>query len=502
MRILFARNLVWYLFLFFIGTGVLGYVGYQKITEKQTEVQSVRVTRNTIVSTVVVSGKIEAKQSAQLTFPTVGTVQHVYKKEGDSVTAGEVLASLTQDTLVADYNAALQNLQYLESVKAELLRGPTEEARAVTETSVKIAEEDLARVTREQAQLVTSAYETLLSAGLEAYPTDLYNDDIPPTITGNYRCPQEGTYRLNVFGSKANSGYSYDLSGLETGRFSAYTDTPAPLGNCGLMIQFDATERYRSDEWYIPIPNTRSSQYLANQNAHKLALEQQRNAITAAEQALELSRNSEKNLNAVPSAETLRQADANIERARAELAVREAQIADYTIKAPFDGILAEFDIKVGETTAQTKAITLIQEGHYELIARIPEVDIAKVKLNNRVDVFFDAEPNTRHTGSVAFISPLSSQIDGVAYYDTRIMLTEEPLWIREGMNADVEIITEERSGILAIPKHFIIIENDAPFVYVRTGTQNTKTSVALGTQSTDGLVEVLNLTEGTELILP
>jgi multidrug efflux pump subunit AcrA (membrane-fusion protein) len=280
------------------------------------------------------------------------------------------------------------------------------------------------------------------------------------------------------------------------------TDTPVMLGECGLYIQFDANENYRQSDWVISIPNKRGAGYVAAKNAYDLAITQQATAIKAAEEALTLARESERSLNAPSTPEIIAQAEANVATAKARLAAIEARVTDYTIRAPFPGVITNVDMKVGEAANQNHTVTVVYEGDYELKAQIPEIDIKKVSLSSSAEVLFDADPNTTFPASITFISPLSSDVSGVSYYDATIELTNQPDWIREGLNADVIIKHETRQAVTALPKRYLITENNNSYVLIQNGATTTKTRVDTGLVGTDGLVEIRNLPVGTSVVRP
>lgn len=503
MRLLFVKNFLLLLvgILVVVAIAVFGiYIAQNTQTSSTSETAT--VSRGDVMHVVTVSGKVEAKNIATLSFPTTGTVHNVYKNEGDIVTQGDILASLTQDSVVNDYNAMVQNLKFLESSRAELIRGPENAKRTVTNTNVQIAEQDVYRTEQEQALIVRNARETLLSSELEAVPTNPTNNDTPPTITGNYLCTDEGTYTLSVFNSKSPTGYSYFLTGLEEGSYTAYTDVQKPIGTCGLYIQFDSEENYKNAEWTIAIPNTRSASYLTNLNAYRLALQQQSNAVAAAKQALELARHTEQSLNDKPSKEALEKIDATIAQTRSLLSVKEAQIADYTIRAPFNGTITQNNIKIGETASQDRNMTILQEGEYELKARIPEVDITDIRQGVEALVSFDAKPDEAVKGTIGYISSNATQIDGVAYYEATIILSNKPSWIREGLNADIQILIAQKKNVTRLPERFVLYESGKSYVLSSSVVGATKTALTTGTRGNDGYIEVTNLAEGTTVVLP
>ncbi len=494
------------LFLYCIGivliAGLTIYALNQTSRASDSPIETASVSKGTVTTIADVSGKIEAKEIAELRFPATGVVKEIFKQEGDSVIQGEIIASLAQDALVAEYSNALNSLTYQEQRKNELIRGPRTEAKTVTQKNVDIARENLARTEREQAKLVESARRILLSTNLEARPVNKANDDVPPVVTGTYNCDNEGNYTVSVFGSNAQSGYSYRLSGLGDGTYTAYVDAAGPFGDCGLSIQFDASEQYRNETWVIAIPNTESALYLENRNTYELALESQKNEVTAAEQALALAEHTQTNMNAAPTNEVLAQINAQIDVARATLALREAQIADYVIKAPYDGIITRSSINIGEVADIRSSMTLIREGSYELKARIPEVDIRKIAVGNTATALFDAAPDEPIPTLVEYVSPTSIEIDGVSYYEARMRLSYAPTWLREGLNADIDIVVEKKENVSVIPKRFVIEEQGTYYTHVLYDTHPVKTGLEVGLVGNDGFIEVMNIPVGTTVVIP
>jgi RND family efflux transporter MFP subunit len=321
-------------------------------------------------------------------------------------------------------------------------------------------------------------------------------------VTGSYLCDKEGRYVIEIFRSNSPSGYSFTLSGLEEGTFAAWTEVKFPLGNCGLSIKFDEDTRYRNGTWTITIPNTQSSVYATNLNTYNLALKQREKSVSTAELSLELAKKNEIYSNADATPETISKINAQIETAKAKLRRQEANITNFTIRAPFDGTITDINMKGGETSDQSKQIMLVDEGSFVLKARVPEVDIRHIAVGTPAEVIFDASAREVLPTTIEYISPLSTDIDGVAYYEARLRLTTQPNWIREGMNADITIVINEKDNTLVIPKQYLETEGAETYVSVVSGETITRTPVKTGIIGNDGFVEVLNLDKGTKLVLP
>lgn len=461
------------------------------------------VERGTVAELISVSGVLRAESEATLAFPSSGIVSSIYVNEGDTVSEGQILATLEQAELLAERETAYGDLVVAEANRQEALSGPRAEARTVTATVVETAKSDLARTITEEAQKVENAYRTLLSSNLEAVPVDPDTDDIPPTILGTYSCDKTGQYQLSVFRSNTKSGYSYKLGGLETGTYAAYTDTAAPFGTCGLSLQFAANSVYSARDWKIEVPNPRGASYVANKNAYDLARKNETNAVAAAKQALATAEAKSTLENAAPRSEATSRLDAAVIQAKARLAAVDARIGDRTLKAPFPGTVSAIEMTVGEV-APADAMTIVADARYELTVKIPEIDITHLSLGQKVEIAFDARPGEVVAAAIDFISKTATEIDGVAYFEAKIHFAEPLPWFRSGLNADVNVVVDARENVLKLPKRFITKTEagESAVIVPISETETTLVPVTTSFSGNDGFVAVDGIAEGTVVIAP
>lgn len=461
------------------------------------------VERGDVTEVVSVSGFIEAKNTAQLAFPTTGVVTEVFVDEGDKVSKGQLLATLASTQLVAQRNEALAVLQSANAQYDQLLAGPSTEARSVTEQSLINAQSNLNRVIEVEEAKVAQAREVLLSSSLIALSDDPDEVAQAPSITGTYTCGTEGSYHLSTYASNAYSGYSFQMAGLESGTQPVTGQQQAQLGSCGLYIQFDEDSRYSNSNWTITIPNTASADYALNKSAYDLALKNQENNIKAAEDALSLAQEEAQLANAAPRTEAVIQSQSTIAQAQAKIATIDAQIADRSIVAPFDGVITDVAILSGETATNQPVVTLLASDAFELKARVPEIDITRIAVGQQASVIFDALSSYLSLGEVTYISPLATEIDGVAYFETTISLSQQPEWIRSGLNADIDIVVGTAENTLRIPKRFLITHPDGTYtVTIPNGNTTATTTVIPGFVGNDGYVEITGLSEGDTVVAP
>ena len=115
---------------------------------------------------------------------------------------------------------------------------------------------------------------------------------------------------------------------------------------------------------------------------------------------------------------------------------------------------------------------------------------------------FDARSEETLTGTIDFISPQSTEIDGVAYYEIIISLDETPSWIRSGLNADIDIIIISTDNSLRIPTRFVTEANGGYFVTVKNGDLLSTTSVSVILDGNDGFSAITGLNANDILVAP
>ncbi len=460
------------------------------------------VTRGTVEQIVSVSGLTKAANAAELAFPTPGIVSKVYVHEGDHVQTGDVLATLGAEALVAQRSSAVADLRIAEANLKELIAGDTPDKRAVRNTTVANARAEVSRIKTTQALLVANAKRILLSSGLAAQSENPSEQTTPPAVSGTYHCTNEGRYQMTIYPSTAPSGYSIRYSGLESGSSALSTDQPLPIGACGLFIKITAGEYYENSVWSIEIPNTNAATYTASKNALDTALATEQTATDAATEALTLAEQQDSAAGAAPRSEAVDRAEAQIAKSTALIAQIDAALGDRIIKAPFPGIVTTVDILPGETASTKPVFTILATTVLELTARVPEIDITSIALQQPVRVLFDADRSEIHTGHITYIAPLPIQIDGVAYFEVKITLDVIPDWLRGGLNADIDIITASKENVLRVPKRYVSGTSSSSVVRTIAGNTIATTTVTTIFEGNDGFTAIAGVSEGTTVVTP
>ncbi|MBN1314045.1 MAG: HlyD family efflux transporter periplasmic adaptor subunit, partial [Anaerolineales bacterium] len=134
-------------------------------------------------------------------------------------------------------------------------------------------------------------------------------------------------------------------------------------------------------------------------------------------------------------------AQAALSEAQAGYRAVEANIDRAVLRAPFSGIIASLDARIGEQMAPGIAVvTLIQKDRWQVeTIDLTELVIAQVEMGAPVKIQIDAMPNNTLSGIVSEIALVSNQYQGDVVYRVSIDLEDwQNLKLRWGMTTQVD----------------------------------------------------------------
>lgn len=178
------------------------------------------------------------------------------------------------------------------------------------------------------------------------------------------------------------------------------------------------------------------------------------------------------------------------------------------IKAPYDGIVAELNLEVGELSQITAVIPqapirVVDVKPRYVRAEIDEVDLPKVKvgLPARVKVLaIRKEPFAARVRKVVpFVSSIREQ-DRTS--EIELDIDSEGLLLPAGASADVEVITDTKDDVLTITSRALLGRGSDRYVYVLDGTRLKKTPVKVGIYGYTVSEIVSGLSPSDKVVLP
>lgn len=236
--------------------------------------------------------------------------------------------------------------------------------------------------------------------------------------------------------------------------------------------------------------------------------------LEAAKAALEATKMVEKE-SIVATEDSVTNAKLNANFSDQEIAINKLRktVSDATIYAPISGTVTAVYAKEGSTGS---GLLFKVENTEDLKVRtkIKEYDIGNVQLDMPVLIKADATGNAEHHGTLTMISPTTLKDPTGKTVDTTSAEFEAEVKVdtgsnlRIGMNTRMNIITQDKSAILAVPLEAVALDedgNDIVFVYKSQpdGTYIAKAvAVELGME-TEVMCEISSdeLQAGDEVIL-
>ncbi|HMF76091.1 MAG TPA: HlyD family efflux transporter periplasmic adaptor subunit [Bryobacteraceae bacterium] len=348
-------------------------------------------------SIVQLSGRIEGDDSA-LAPKTSGRILEVRVREGDTVKAGDIIATLDEEQIKAREAQA----------RASLMAADARSMSAKSQTAILQAQLTESQLQAEQSIGDAAGRVRQAQADMAAAESDL--------------AQQEASYQLALFDK------------------DAYTR----LAKTGAVSERQG----------------RQSESTANQQAAAVAagrrrVEAARGSLTTAEATL-----SNRGIREAQVATVRRQiaqqeaeianAAANRQAAKFQLEEAEANRQDLTVTAPFSGTVITRAAEPGEVvTAGTAIVTLLDLSKVYLRGFVPEGQIGRVKVGQPARVYIDSHPNQPIEASVLRIDPQATFTpENTYFHDDRVkqvlgvklLLKGAAGFAKPGMPADGEVL--------------------------------------------------------------
>ena len=184
--------------------------------------------------------------------------------------------------------------------------------------------------------------------------------------------------------------------------------------------------------------------------------------------------------------------------ARARLALARKALADTVVRAPFDGVVAERLVSVGDYVVKgTKVATVMRTTPLRIELTVTQSDVAAVAIGRDVEFTVDAYPDRSFTGRVRFVSP-------AVRADSRSLVVEavvanENGELKPGLFATARIEKPERSPAVLLPRTAVGTVADAFRIYVIDGGRASARLVTLG-QTVGDQVEITSGIKPGELV--
>lgn len=482
--------------------------------KKNSDIEMIQIRRGDLVQEVVTTGNIKPVDTVDLAFEKTGKISFVGARAGDTVRPGDLLVALEAGEFHADLLQAEAQLEKEEAKLAQLRRGTRSEEiniQAVKVANSRIALEDAKR------NLIDKIQDSYTKAD------DAVRNKVDQFISN----PRSANPQLNI----QNSGYSTLENELEVRRIAVENVLVAWKGKLDLLNEdsnlISATAEAKANltdiklfldniSLYINSVTSSSALSQATLDTYKADVATARTNVNSATNAISVAeekwRNAKASVTLAENELALKEAGATTEEIAAQAAaVKEAaarvrsiqaQLAKMSIRSPLSGIVTKQDAAIGEiVAANTSLVSVISASKVEIESHIPEIDIGKINVGNPVVISVDAFPQEAFSGSVVFIDPAETTVDGVVNFKIKISVEKNDPRLKSGLTTNLAIETSRKSGVLVAPQYAVLEKDGKKLVRIKNNGDIQEIPVITGMRGKDGLVEISSGLKEGDVIL-
>ena len=471
--------------------------------------------REDLIQEVNITGRVVAAQSVDLAFEKSGTVSLVGADIGDSVYIGQTLVLLENSNEKAQLDQAKASLKIQQATLNGLLRGSREEEIEIQKIKVESAKLSLKEAKQNLVDVLQDAFtksDDAVRNKVDQFISNSRTNDpqVDFTITNfqlendieQGRINMESTldsWQTSVAGLSINSSLDSYISTAKSNlsKVKNFLDDVSLAVNtvsASANITQATIDGYKAD---VSIARTSINTAISNLSSAEEKLSNAKSALTLAEQELVLKE-------AGTSTDNIEAQEAKVEEASANVNKFKSLLSKTVISSPIKGVVTEQEAKVGQiVSANSIIVSLISTKEFEIETNIPEADVVDVSVGDVASVTLDAYGDSVFfEAKVVLINPAETIIEGVSTYKATLQFTQKDERIRSGMTANMDILTDTRENVIAVPVRAVINRDKKRIVRILEDGIVKEVEVEVGTKGSEGTIEIVSgVKEGDEVVV-
>lgn len=452
---------------------IVGYYSYKKITDTSGQIKYVTTTvqKGTIIASITGSGQVSVSNQIDVKPKVTGQITWIGVNSGDKVSTGQALLSIDS----VDAQKAVRDAQVnLESAKISL-------EKLKIQNSNQNLNADLIKAYDDSFSSISTTFSDLTSQinGLDSILAQQNLSDNVARISGatalDYRSKAEILYYEAKDSFEKSRIYFIGIN-----RNSPKSDIENVLNKTHetASILIDAIKNMKSFVDYMSEDTNSFSVFVSNQTTLSSYLDLMNSHFSS----LSLLKKTIQN-----SKDTFQSSDLDIQSAQLSVTQKENalqdakdKLADYTIRAPFSGLVSVMNVKIGDTATSSSVASIVTNSQLAQIS-LNEVDVAKIQLGQKATITFDAIPDLSITGKVTQIDTVGTVTSGVVNYTVKISFDTQDDRIKPGMSVSAGIITNVKTDVLLVPNSAVKTKSGTSYVQMFTpplvGSDNNSTGI-------------------------
>lgn len=183
------------------------------------------------------------------------------------------------------------------------------------------------------------------------------------------------------------------------------------------------------------------------------------------------------------------QATAAFESAKASLDLVNEQLKDAAITAPFDGVMGQRLVSVGQFISQGASLSyLVSQNPIKAEFHVPERFLGEVEKGQKISMKVAAYKEEVFSGELYFIDPQIDALTRTALLKAYVPNDDGRL--RSGMFANLDLIVNVKTGAIVIPETALITKGDTVLVYKVKDDQTVEQQAVTPGVRKEGVVEI------------
>jgi RND family efflux transporter MFP subunit len=180
---------------------------------------------------------------------------------------------------------------------------------------------------------------------------------------------------------------------------------------------------------------------------------------------------------------------ASIQALRADVRLAQKRLGDATVRAPFDGAVAQKHVSPGQFMRDnTPIVTLVKVWPLRLRVEIPEGATGSVKVGTSIEFNTDAAPGSEFHAVVKELNPSLDQRSRSLTAEART--SESDPRLRPGSFVQVRLVTRSGVNVVAVPKQALYSVAGLTKLFVVRNGKVVELKIAPPREFEDGWVEV------------
>lgn len=402
-------------------------------------VQVARVETGDIAQVYSYAGDIQTAHSVSVMPVAAGRIQSVLVKVGDQLKAGDSIAVVESNVYAAQLKQAEANLELARLNLTKMEEGTRPEQIAAAQAAVQFARNALNDV------------------------TNISDDERTAAVANMARA--EAALR------QAQAEY----------------DKIAWAGQVGMTPQAlqleQATIAYEAAKAAYDLQTNPSDQQLSPMMVQ----------LAQAELALAMAKK--------PFTDTdFEMARVRVKQAETAMDLASLQLDETTIRAPFDGTVAELYIAEGTTVGPQSAVALVVSQQVEVVINVEDSRIGLVKEGQNAALRVAAYPGQDFPAVVTSVAPVADK--DTHTFVVKVTPLDNDHLLRGGMYADLSLLVEEKPAALLVPRAAVTEINGQSMAYVvKNNTTVEQRAVTTGMENGDQLEILSGLSAGEQVVI-